>query len=128
MQTYCLRWIYGNHRFKSYLLTPVCQADRKYLRFQFQAYNSNEIETYEFMALLYGLSIAPKVFTKIMKEVVTHLRQRGFKSVVYLDDICCIGDNYEDCMNNVNETIKLLECLGFIVNYDKSALQAITKL
>lgn len=107
---------------EAYLLTPICKADRKYLRFQYLPCGSNNVETYEFTALPYGLSIAPKVFTKIMKEVVTHLRQQGFKSVVYLDDILCIGDDYEDCINNVNATIDLLQCLGFIINYDKSVL------
>lgn len=30
---------------------------------------------------------------------------------------------YDECIKNVNETIKLLECLGFIVNYEKSVLR-----
>lgn len=38
----------------------------------------------------FGMSIASKVITKIMKEVVTHLTQSDFKSVVYLDDVCCL--------------------------------------
>ncbi|XP_061707802.1 uncharacterized protein LOC133518191 [Cydia pomonella] len=108
---------------EAYLLIPVREADRKYLRFQFVPHGSNETEMYEFTAMPYGLSVAPKVFTKIMKEVVTHLRKQGFKSVVYLDDICCIGDSYDECLNNVNATVNLFETLGFIINNDKSVLQ-----
>lgn len=55
----------------------------------------------------YGLSVAPRVFTKIMKEVMSNLRSRGLKSVIYLDDILCIGDSFQECLNNVKETLKL---------------------
>ena len=71
----------------------------------------------------YGLYVAPKVFTKIMKEVVTHLRKQGLKPVVYLDDISCIGDNYDECAKNVYVTITVLESLGFIIYNNKSVLQ-----
>ncbi|CAH2226594.1 jg17276 [Pararge aegeria aegeria] len=57
-----------------------------------------------------------------MREVMGYLRYRGFQSVCYLDDILCIGDTCDQCMDNVNETLKLLNCLGFVVNYDKSNL------
>lgn len=101
---------------EAYFLIPVCDSDKKYLRFQFDGI------TYEFNALPYGLSLAPRTFTKIMKEVITFLRYQGYKNVFYLDDILCIGDNFSDCLNNVNATLKLLECLGFVINYDKSSL------
>lgn len=107
---------------EAYLLVPIIKSDRKYLRFNFQPPNSNDLVTYEFTAMPYGLSVAPRVFTKIMKEVIAYLRKQGHKSVIYLDDILCIGDSYEECANNIQETVKLLECLGFVVNYDKSSL------
>lgn len=102
---------------EAYLLVPIAKKHRKYLRFVFD-------ETcYEFKALPYGLSVAPRVFTKLMKEVVNHLRIKGFSSVIYLDDILCIGDTYEECQDNVSKTIDLLKCLGFVINYDKSNLE-----
>lgn len=58
-------------------------------------------------------------FTKIMK-VVTHLREKGYKSVQYLDDGLCIGSDYKSCLKDVYETITLLQCLGFIINFEKS--------
>ncbi|XP_045763681.1 uncharacterized protein LOC123866270 [Maniola jurtina] len=57
-----------------------------------------------------------------MREVLAYLRNRGFQSVCYLDDILCISDTYDQCLDNVNETLKILHCLGFVVNYDKSNL------
>lgn len=106
---------------EAYFLISIRKSDRKFLRFQFENEN-REILTYEFSALPYGLSVAPRTFTKIMKEVISHLRRQGFKNVFYLDDILCIGDSYDECQTNVKATIKLLECLGFIINYGKSSL------
>lgn len=58
-----------------------------------------------------------------MKEVVSHLRRRGFMSVIYIDDLLCVGKTYIECLNNVKETILLLECLGFVINYTKSQVE-----
>lgn len=117
-------WYMANIDLKeSYLLVPISVEDRKYLRFEYIPPGSAEPYTYEFNAMPYGLAIAPRCFTKITKEVVTHLRSKGYKSVHYLDDFLCLGRNYNECIANVRETILLLECLGFVINYDKSSLQ-----
>lgn len=104
----------------AFFLIPVRASDRNYLRFQFQSNSSAKLITYQFNSVPFGLSVAPRVFTKVMKEVMTHLRYRGFTNVFYLDDILCIGDSYNSCSKNVTETLKLLECLGFVVNLEKS--------
>lgn len=111
---------------EAYLLIPIHPEHRKYLRFQFLN-DFSQIINYEFISLPYGLSVAPRVFSKIIKEVITSLRSRGFKSVQYLDDILCIGNDYEECLKNVNETVRTLQCLGFVVNYEKSCLQPQTR-
>lgn len=113
----------------AYLVLPVDKQDRKYLRFQHKGRidaktpnNYNSTSLYEFNALPFGLSSAPHIFTKVMKIVVAYLRERGYKSVVYLDDLLCIGSNYNSCLKNVKNTRSLLECLGFIINDEKSIL------
>lgn len=101
---------------EAYLLIPIFEAHKKYLRFMY------DDTVYQFNAMPYGLCTAPRVFTKIMKEVITFLRQRGYKSVIYLDDILCIGDTFDECYTNMNSTLELLKCLGFIINFEKSVL------
>lgn len=108
---------------ESYLLIPIAEEFRKYLRFLHIEQNSLETITYEFNSMPYGLAIAPRCFTKIVREVVGYLRGRGFKSVCYLDDLLCMGSSYEECLRNVKETIALFECLGFVINYEKSNLK-----
>lgn len=99
----------------AYLLVPVCKSSRKFLRFRFNG------KLFQFKCLPFGLCTSPYVFTKIMKPVVNKLRLLGFLSIIYLDDILCIGDSYESCAMNVKQTMKLLEDLGFVINYLKSS-------
>lgn len=100
----------------AYLLLPIHYSCRKFLRFQWQG------EIYEFTSLPFGLSIAPYIFTMIMRPVVRSLRERGFQSVVYLDDFLLFGASDEDCQENIHATLELLSSLGFLVNYAKSHL------
>lgn len=70
----------------------------------------------------FGLSTAPFTFTKLLKPVINCLRSKGYKSVIYLDDTICIGNSYQECLENCQMTISLLECLGFIINKEKSVI------
>lgn len=100
----------------AYFLIPVHKKSRKYLRFEFLE------KLYQFTCLLFELSTSPRVFTKILKPVINKLRLKSWKSIVYLDDILCIADNFEGCNENVSKTISYLKSLGFIVNKKKSNL------
>jgi len=99
---------------EAYYLIPVDKSNRKYLRFSFND------SLYEFNCLPFGLNTAPYVFTKILKPVVGYLRNLGFLSVIYLDDLLLIGNTYSECSANINASVELLQNLGFIVNEEKS--------
>lgn len=98
----------------AYLLVPIAQEHRRFLRFQWKG------TTYEFTALPFGLATAPYIFTKIMRPVVRSLRQKGLCSVVYLDDLLLISPSREECLQNVNTSVNFLSSLGFIINRSKS--------
>jgi len=100
----------------AYYFLPINMKFRKYLRFK---WNEN---LYEFTCLPFGLSIAPFIFAKLTKPIVSILRKNGNVSVVYLDDFWLCGESYQLCHQNVTETIKLLSYLGFVINYTKSDL------
>jgi hypothetical protein len=53
-------------------MIPIADSYKKYLRFEFNG------TLYEFNSLPFGLSTAPYVFTKIMKQVVASLRARDY--------------------------------------------------
>ena len=95
-------------------LVPVHKSSRKFLRFKF-------LDTlYQFTCLPFGLCTSPLIFTKIMKPIMRYIRLRNFSSVIYLDDILCIGSSFEKCKENVDQTISILQSLGFLVNFRKS--------
>lgn len=106
----------------AYFLVSVHESSRKYLRFMFRD------TLYEFTCLPFGLNIAPWLFTKIIKPVVNSLRKKGFYLVVYLDDFLCIGSTFAKCQENVDVTIELLQNLGFVINFSKSALTPMMKM
>lgn len=100
----------------AYFSISIHKSHKKYLRFEFCQ------KLYEFNVLPFGLNAAPFVFTKIMKPVVSLLRSCGHLSTVYLDDSLLIADDFESCIDNISDTTRLFEALGFIVNTQKSNL------
>lgn len=57
-----------------------------------------------------------------MKPAMGYLRSRGFLSVIYLDDILCLGETEAVCRINLQTTLNLLNSLGFIIDEKKSKL------
>ena len=55
----------------AYFMVPIHEQHKKYLRLQFQ----NKI--YEFQCLPFGLSSAPKAFTRLLKPVVQCCVRQG---------------------------------------------------
>lgn len=68
--------------------------------------------------------LAPWWFTKVMRVVMAYLRERGFRLIVYLDDILIMSQDTEVLKIQLQDTIRLLEKLGFLFNREKSVLIA----
>ena len=69
----------------------------------------------------HGLAFFPGKFTKLLKLVYSHLRQLEHLSASHIDDSYLQGDDYEDCEQNVRDTIKLFDSLGFTIHPEKSS-------
>ena len=70
----------------------------------------------------FGLNVAPKVFTKLMKPLIAWLRGQGVRMIIFLDDILVLAPTIETVNQHARTTISLLESLGFLINYKKSSL------
>ena len=92
----------------AYYSIPVMKEHRKYLRFLFNG------QLYQFTCLPNGLSSCPRKFTKTLKPILTTLHKDGHIASGYLDDIYLQGKNYNDCLRNIVNTLKLFIKLGFI--------------
>ena len=106
----------------AYFTVPLCQEHQTFVRFNWEG------TLYEFACLPFGLSIAPRVFTKIMKPVVALLRQLGIRLIIYLNDLLIMAQLKEILNCHASTTLHLLENLGFMINYLKSVLIPATKM
>ncbi|VDH93156.1 Hypothetical predicted protein [Mytilus galloprovincialis] len=98
----------------AYLTVPVLKQHQKYVQFQWQG------KTYQFQVLPFGISVAPLVFTKLIKVPASFLRRLGIRLVVYLDDILILNQSKEKCQLEAQLTVRLLQSLGFLINEKKS--------
>lgn len=74
----------------------------------------------EFACLPFGLALAPRLFTKIMKPVVALLRRSGIRLIIYLDDLLFMNSQEEGLRQDMATAQYLLENLGFVINFEKS--------
>jgi hypothetical protein len=78
---------------------------------------------YRFVGMPFGLSDAPRVFSSIMKKVVTTIREVwNVKAVIYLDDLILLHQNPDILQNIGKEVLLFLQWLGWTVNQQKSCL------
>lgn len=101
----------------AYYSVAVQPSDRKYLQFFWKE------ELFQFTSLPMGLSSAPRIFTKIMKPVFSHLRKLGHSIIAYIDDCLLQGDTCESCLRNVDQTVEILDSLGLTIHPSKSVFQ-----
>ena len=87
---------------------------------------------YTFLGLPFGLSSAPRIFTKLLKPVAAFLRKQGYRIVIYLDDVLLLlASSKEEALRLTQMSLSLLQSLGFLINWTKSTLspvQSITDL
>ena len=106
----------------AYFSVPIFGPHRKYLRFIWRE------QRYQFTCLPFGYSLAPRVFTKVLKPVVSHLRLNGLRIVIFLDDILLAASSLQECLDQLRLLRKLVEDLGFIINEGKSHLEPVTRI
>jgi hypothetical protein len=74
----------------------------------------------EFACLPFGLTAAPRLFTKVMKPVVALLRRARIRLIIYLDDLLFMNQSKGGLQLDMATAQYLLENLGFVINLEKS--------
>ena len=85
-------------------------------------------ESFQFTCLPFSLSSAPRVFTKVLRPIIAFLRRKGVRCVIYIDDILLMHQDKDKLAEITASAVRLLESLGFLVNYIKSVLTPIQRL
>ena len=98
----------------AYFSISIAEKHRKFLQF----YWRNQL--LQFTCLPFGLSSTPYVFTKLLRPVLTFLRDKGIRCLMYLDDMLILGRTAMELNHNFELVKPLLTSLGFLVNEDKS--------
>ncbi|KAJ1156603.1 hypothetical protein NDU88_009321 [Pleurodeles waltl] len=106
----------------AYFHIPILKSHRKYLRFVVG------LQHYQFAVLPFGLTSAPRVFTKVMSVVAAELRRKGIAVFPYLDDWLIKAKSPELVLRHLQSTTQLLFDLGFSVNEPKSHLEPSQRL
>ena len=101
---------------------PIFSLYRKYLRLIWKS------QRYESTCLPFGYSLAPRVFTKVFKPIISHLRLHRLRIIIFLDDILLVASSKQECIDHLQLLRQLITDLEFIVNDKKSQLEKSTKL
>jgi len=100
----------------AYLHIPICPSYQHFLAFQYQE------ETFKFTTLPFGLSTAPRVFSRVAGAAVAELRRRGMVLFAYLDDWLVLADSLEQSQSRTREVVTFLQSIGWVINEEKSLL------
>ena len=76
---------------------------------------------YQPQALPFGLNVAPRVFTKLLKLVAAFLRKQGIRFVLYRNDMLTIGSKYQETALFTQVAIDLLTALSFNVHKETNS-------
>ena len=101
----------------AYFHVPICPEHRPYLRFAFQG------RAFQFQVLPFGLSLAPRVFSRVVSAALAPLQARGLKILPYLDDWLICAPSREQVVRDTNTLLAHIQFLGFTVNWKKSNVQ-----
>ena len=100
----------------AYLHVPIHPISRKYLRFIY------DHQVFQFMAIPFGMSLSPWVFTKLMNVIATHLCLRAASLFSYLADWLVRDLIRNRLISHTKYTLQTVQNLGFIPNLKKSDL------
>ncbi|XP_068707939.1 uncharacterized protein [Montipora foliosa] len=106
----------------AYFSVPIHPLDRKLLRFFWKG------QRFEFTCLPFGYSLAPRVFTKILKPFAAIWRSKGIRISIYIDDILIIASSVKQAATLLAVIRNSLESLGFLVNIKKCHVTPTTRI
>ena len=83
---------------------------------------------YQFTCLPQGLSSAPRIFTKVMRIVMSFLRSRGIRIAAWIDDFFIAASSQFLCQEHTFRTVRTFQELGFLPNVEKSQLTPVQRI
>ena len=97
---------------------PIHPQHWKYLGVHFED-EQGVITYWVWTVLCLGLRDACNLFTRLTRPVIAHLRRRGMRCLIYIDDSWVVGKSFEECLKKEEEMKKTFEELGWVFKPSK---------
>ena len=98
----------------AYLTIAINKFHVKFLKFQWAG------KTYMYIVLPFGISSAPRKFTKVLKPILAFLRSQGVIILMYIDDGWTMALTYAACYQQISHVMSTFSRFGFLINIKKS--------
>jgi hypothetical protein len=103
----------------------IFEEHRTYLGFSFT--KNSTTKYYVFNSLPFGIKTAGHIFTKVLKVVVSYLRAKSNKIIMFLDDGIGGERNYEAAVKSSEYTKQTLLDFGFLLAEEKCSWEPALK-
>ena len=100
----------------AYFHVPVAPHHRQFLRFAYRGRH------FQFTVLPFGLSLSPRVFTRVVAAALAPLQTQGMKVLPYLDDWLVCAPPRSQVTQDTARLLSHVARLGLTVNWGKSCL------
>ncbi|XP_057183479.1 uncharacterized protein LOC130550118 isoform X1 [Triplophysa rosa] len=100
----------------AYFHVSILPRHRPFLWFAFEG------RAYQYRVLPFGLSLSPRVFTKVVEAALLPLREEGVRVLNYLDDWLILAHLQDLLCTHRDLVLRHLDRLGLQVNWEKSKL------
>jgi hypothetical protein len=111
-------WLASVDLSSAFLHVPIARRHRRLLAFTALG------RQYRFAVMSFGTSVAPSVFTLVLKPALAALHRLGIRVSAYLDDLLIAAPTQAECWAATQRVLDLLNRLGFLINGDKSVIEA----
>ena len=106
------------YRKSGYHHVEMFSDHRQYLGFSWNF--GSVVKHFVFTVLPFGMSLAPYIFSKLVRSLVNYWRGLGRRVVTFLDDGICGSPDYASCLVHSRFCRSDLYSAGFFVNLQKS--------
>ncbi len=106
----------------AYFHVSILPRHRPFLRFAFEG------RAYQYKVLPFGLSLSPRVFTKVAEAALVPLREQGVCILNYLDDWLILAQSQDQLCEHRDMVLSHLSQLGLQVNWEKSELSPVQRI
>ncbi len=106
----------------AYFHVSILPRHRPFLRFAFEG------RAYQYKVLPFGLSLSPRVFTKVAEAALVPLREQGVRILNYLNDWLILAQSQDQLCEHRDMVLSHLSQLGLQVNWEKSKLSPVQRI